>query len=82
MDNYCNSFPEAVKRIEEVTEKTVPAYKVDARIKIDFLEVFGKHDIDCVIHFAGLKAVGRGASVIPSNTIATISTLRSLFLNV
>jgi len=57
-DNYCNSSPEAVKRIAEVTGKNVPAYKVDVRIKKDLLEVFGKHDIDCVIHFAGLKAVG------------------------
>ena len=60
VDNYCNSSPEAVKRIEEVSGKAVPAYKVDVRIKKDLLEVFGKHDIDCVIHFAGLKAVGRG----------------------
>ena len=57
-DNYCNSSPEAVRRIEEVTGKKVPAYKVDVRIKKDLLEVFGKHSIDCVIHFAGLKAVG------------------------
>lgn len=57
-DNYCNSSPEAVKRIEEVTGKNVPTYKIDVRIKKDLLEVFGKHDIDSVIHFAGLKAVG------------------------
>jgi len=58
VDNYCNSSPEAVRRIEEVTGKKVPAYNVDVRIKKDLLEVFGKHSIDCVIHFAGLKAVG------------------------
>ena len=32
-DNYCNSSPEAVRRIEEVTGKSVPAYKVDVRIR-------------------------------------------------
>lgn len=62
VDNYCNSSPEVVRRIEEVTEKKVPAYKVDVRIKKDLLEVFGKHSIDCVIHFAGLKSVGESVS--------------------
>ena len=59
VDNYCNSSPEVVKRIEEVTGKAVPAYKVDVRIKKDLFEVFGKHDIDCGCVFGGAMGLLR-----------------------
>ena len=58
VDNYCNSCPEAVKRVEEVVGKSVSLYEADVCDKEKLLEVFRRHPIDCVIHFAGLKAVG------------------------
>jgi UDP-glucose 4-epimerase len=58
VDNYSNSCPEAVKRVEEVAGKSVSVYEADVRDREKLLEVFRRHPIDCVIHFAGLKAVG------------------------
>jgi len=57
-DNYSNSCPEAVKRVEEITGKTVKAYELDIKDKEILSKVFEENKIDAVIHFAGLKAVG------------------------
>ncbi len=57
-DNYYNSSPEAVKRIQELTGKEIPAYDVDVKDKEKVDQIMKEHKIDCVIHFAGLKAVG------------------------
>lgn len=58
VDNYCNSNPVAVKRIEEITGKTVTSYDADVRDKAAINKIMQENKIDCVIHFAGLKAVG------------------------
>ena len=58
VDNYCNSSPEAVKRIEELSGKSVVSYDADVKDSEKMKKVFSENDIDCVIHFAGLKAVG------------------------
>ena len=57
-DNYSNSKPEAVKRIKELAGRDFPFYEMDIRDKVELDRIFEKYDIDCVIHFAGLKAVG------------------------
>lgn len=57
-DNYSNSSPEAVKRVEKITGKTVKLYELDIKDTARLSEVFESNDIDAVIHFAGLKAVG------------------------
>lgn len=57
-DNYSNSCPEAVKRVEEITGKKVKAYEVDIKDREKLEKVFRENEIDAVIHFAGLKAVG------------------------
>ena len=57
-DNFSNSKPEALKRIKKVTGRDFDFFECDL-CDIDALnEVFEKCDIDAVIHFAGLKAVG------------------------
>ncbi|MCQ2373176.1 MAG: UDP-glucose 4-epimerase GalE [Phascolarctobacterium sp.] len=58
VDNYCNSSPEAVKRVEELTGKNVVVYAADVKDKAAMQQIFAENKIDCVIHFAGLKAVG------------------------
>ena len=58
VDNYYNSKPEAFKRVREITGKDFPAYDVDCCDEKALDEVFAKHDIDAIIHFAGYKAVG------------------------
>ncbi len=57
-DNLCNSSVVALKRVEELTGKQIPFYPVDVREEAAVREIFQHHAIDCVIQFAGLKAVG------------------------
>lgn len=57
-DNFSNSSPEAVRRTEEITGKKVSLYELDIRDNEKLARVFRENDIDAVIHFAGLKAVG------------------------
>lgn len=57
-DNYSNSCPESIRRVEEITGKKVKVYEVDIKDKNRLDSVFSENKIDAVIHFAGLKAVG------------------------
>ncbi|MCI6824294.1 MAG: UDP-glucose 4-epimerase GalE [Ruminococcus bromii] len=57
-DNFSNSCPEAIKRVEEITGKKVPLYEADVCEKEAVDKIFAENKIDAVIHFAGLKAVG------------------------
>lgn len=57
-DNFSNSCPEAVKRVEEITGKAVKLYEADVCDKEAVDKIFAENQIDAVIHFAGLKAVG------------------------
>ncbi len=57
-DNYSNSCPEAVRRVEKITGKSIKTYEVDVRDRQKLENVFTENQIDAVIHFAGLKAVG------------------------
>ena len=58
VDNLANSKKEALCRVEEITGKKLAFHQVDLRNKKALNEVFNQYDIDAVIHFAGLKAVG------------------------
>ena len=57
-DNYSNSSPEAIRRVEKITGKAVKLYEADVRDTAKLTEIFSANKIDAVIHFAGLKAVG------------------------
>lgn len=58
VDNLVNSSAKAIDRVEQITGKKVAFYEVDILDKDALNEVFEKEDIDSVINFAGLKAVG------------------------
>jgi UDP-glucose 4-epimerase len=58
IDNLCNSKQESLKRVQEITGKTLTFYSVDLLDKSGLENVFSKHNLDAVIHFAALKAVG------------------------
>lgn len=62
LDNLSNSSIEALKRIEQITGKTVTFYQGDILNKALLQKVFSDHTIDSVIHFAGLKAVGESVA--------------------
>ena len=58
VDNLYNASEKAVERVKEITGKDLKFYKVDIRDREGLNEVFDKEDVESVIHFAGLKAVG------------------------
>lgn len=61
-DNYSNSCPEAIKRVEKITGKLVKTYELDITNSGKLDKVFQDNKIDAVIHFAGLKAVGESVT--------------------
>lgn len=62
MDNLYNSCETSLERVEQITGKNVKFYKADM-LDLDALNaIFDEESIDCVIHFAGLKAVGESVS--------------------
>lgn len=58
VDNLYNSSEKALERVEKITGRKVKFYEADLLDQPALKEVFDKEDIDSVIHFAGLKAVG------------------------
>jgi UDP-glucose 4-epimerase len=62
LDNLYNSSEKALERVEQITGKKVKFYKADILDKEAMNEIFDKEDIDSVIHFAGLKAVGESVA--------------------
>ncbi len=58
MDNLCNSKAEVVDRIEKLSGKKVKFYEADCLDYEATDKIFNENQIDSVIHFAGLKAVG------------------------
>ena len=63
MDNLCNSKYEAVNRIQAITGKTVKFYQTDMLDMEGMRRIFRENQIDAVIHFAGLKAVGESVKI-------------------
>ena len=62
VDNLCNSHLKALERVEQITGKKPVFIKADVRDRIALDRVFSTYDIECVIHFAGLKAVGESVN--------------------
>ena len=63
LDNLCNSSPEALKRVEKITGKTVTFVEGDIRDRNILRELLSTYEFDSVIHFAGLKAVGESCQI-------------------
>ncbi len=63
VDNLANSKEESLKRVQELTGKTLTFHKVDLLNKRELDNVFQESSIDAVIHFAGLKAVGESVNI-------------------
>ena len=63
VDNFSNSKPEMLDKIKEITKKDFKFYEVDLLDKAGLEKVFDENpEIDSVIHFAGLKAVGESVA--------------------
>lgn len=57
IDNFTNSFPGVIKKIELITKKKIFFYRIDLRNKKKLTAIFKKHKCYAVIHCAGLKSV-------------------------
>ena len=82
VDNLCNSSFEALKRVQEITGKTVGFYEYDINDGPAMEKVFSENEISSVIHFAGLKAVGESV-LIPlkyyeNNITGTLTLLEAM----
>ncbi|MBO5701844.1 MAG: UDP-glucose 4-epimerase GalE [Clostridia bacterium] len=62
IDNFSNSKPEVLNRIEKITGKRPKLYECDLLDLEATRKVFAENEIDSVIHFAGLKAVGESCA--------------------
>lgn len=63
VDNFSNSKPETLEKIKEITGKDFKFYKVDILDEEGLKKIFKENpDIESVIHFAGLKAVGESVA--------------------
>ena len=61
VDNLANSRRRAVGRVEEIVGGSLRFYEIDLLDKASLSVAFEESDIEAVIHFAGLKAVGESA---------------------
>ncbi len=62
IDNLCNSSAESLNRVQELTGKSLKFYQGDVRDEALLTKIFAENHIGCVIHFAGLKAVGESVA--------------------
>ncbi|QWU17051.1 UDP-glucose 4-epimerase [Paenibacillus sophorae] len=82
VDNFANSHPEAIKRIGEITGKPFAFYELDLLDKEALDDVFARHAVEAVIHFAGLKAVGESVQIplkyYHTNIMSTLSLCETM----
>ena len=62
VDNLYNSSKKALDRVQEITGKTLKFYEDDILNREGMTKIFEENQIDAVIHFAGLKAVGESVA--------------------
>jgi len=78
-DNLSNSSKKALKRVEQIIGKTVPFVEGDIRDKETLRDTFKSYNIESVIHFAGLKAVGESVEqplkYYDNNVVGTVKLL-------
>ncbi|ANS88094.1 UDP-glucose 4-epimerase GalE (plasmid) [Vibrio scophthalmi] len=82
IDNLCNSKIEVLTRVKAITGQLPYFYQGDIRDKVFLDTIFGKYDIQAVIHFAGLKAVGESVEqplqYFDNNVNGSLTLVRSM----
>jgi len=63
LDNLANSSRESLRRVEAIVDQSIPFVEGDIRDAVLLDRLFNEHNIDSVIHFAGLKAVGESTEI-------------------
>lgn len=82
-DNLVNASEEAVRRVERIVGRAVPFVKVDLCDPVGVEALFAEYpDIDAVIHFAALKAVGESVAkpleYYTNNLVNTLTVLNAM----
>lgn len=81
-DNFCNSQPEALTRIERITAKKITALNGDVRDRPALVAALRDSGATAVIHFAGLKAVGESVqnplAYYDNNVVGTVRLLEAM----
>jgi UDP-glucose 4-epimerase len=81
-DNFCNSQPEALARVERITGKKPTLIHGDIRDRAALVAALQQSDATAVIHFAGLKAVGESVqnplSYYDNNVVGTVRLLEAM----
>lgn len=79
IDNLANSSRESLRRVEQITGHEIPFIEADVRDQSALDDIFTTYDIDSVIHFAGLKAVGESIAkpleYYDNNLVSTMALL-------
>lgn len=84
-DNFINSNPEVISKVKKITGKEFIFYEADMLNRMAMEQIFSENNIDAVIHFAGLKAVGE-STIQPlryyeNNVVGTIVLLETMVKN-
>ena len=82
IDNLVNANVESLRRVEKITNTTIPFIQADVRDQAALDDIFTTNTIDAVIHFAGLKAVGESVAkpleYYNNNLVSTLSLLDAM----
>jgi UDP-glucose 4-epimerase len=82
LDNYANSSEESLRRVQELSSKTLSIIKGDIRDRALLDQLFVEHSIESVVHFAGLKAVGESTEIpldyFENNVSGTVTLLQAM----
>ena len=82
IDNFSNASPKVYDRVKTITGKDFPLIECDIRDEEKLGEVFAAHNIEAVIHFAGLKAVGESCRMpveyYDNNVGGTVTLLKAM----
>lgn len=81
-DNFSNSSPEAIRRVSELTGQRISCFDMDIRNTPMLADILLRKEIQCVIHFAGYKAVNESLSnpllYYENNIASTVSVLEAM----
>jgi UDP-glucose 4-epimerase len=81
-DNFCNSHPEALARVERITGKKLRMVRGDCRDRAALVTALRESRASAVIHFAGLKAVGESVKqpldYYDNNVVGTLRLLEAM----
>ncbi len=82
LDNLCNASRVSLQRVEKLTDKKITFVLGDIRDEQALNSLFQQYDIDAVIHFAGLKAVGESVEqplrYYENNVFGTLQLCKSM----